>query len=634
MVPSIFFGKIPLLQESRILFLLFVTISTIGINIAGIFSGVTIVLSHLMYFPIILAAYWYPKRCYPFLVFIAAVYSIIVIAFNYPPDFSLVAITVSRVVIFTLIGVIVSLLSFRLRKSERQLNDIIGFLPDATFAIDMEGRVIAWNRAIEELTGVKRADIINKGNYEYAIPFYGSRRPILVDLALNEEDLDIQKYYPEMRKESGSYIADILIPRFRGQSGVYLHFSATALKDPYGNVTGAIETIRDVTDMVMTGSALSNTTRQLNTISRIVQTDISGQLDLVTGYLADIEPDVPENPVEKIRQSMYVIRRKLDALNDFSDVGTEPPAWIGVQDEILATAGRLHFGGVELHPWTERLEVFADPHLPVVFYNLFENALKFKREVTRLVVTYHIREDRCHIVVEDDGPGIDKSDKEGLFSRGFEEGYGYGLFLSHEILSITGIGIKEAGLPGKGARFELIVPSEGFRIDGGKDEAGEAEETSSPGEESLPVARELRANEFRKADSIWADYHNTKGDPGSDRIFGVLLGDILVSVARCRRHNDGYEVDGVFTPADYRKRGYSHLAVGALVEACHNDDLYMFAVAHLTGFYRKYGFREIPADDLPEGVSERYSWAKGNLEGAGVQPMVRFHTVCIDNKTG
>ena len=74
--------------------------------------------------------------------------------------------------------------------AERRLNDIINFLPDATFAIDSEGQVIAWNRAIEEMTGTSARDMIGKGDHEYSIPFYGERRQILIDLvSLPDEDL-------------------------------------------------------------------------------------------------------------------------------------------------------------------------------------------------------------------------------------------------------------------------------------------------------------------------------------------------------------------------------------------------------------------------------------------------------------
>jgi hypothetical protein len=135
--------------------------------------------------------------------------------------------------------------------------------------------------------------------------------------------------------------------------------------------------------------------------------------------------------------------------------------------------------------------------------------------------------------------------------------------------------------------------------------------------------RELRAPEFGLADECWLDYHETKGDPVFDRVFAVFSGTQIVSLARCHRHEDGLEMDGIFTPVDQRGKGHSRRAVCALVEACHNDDLYMYAVRHLVLFYSGFGFRPIPENALPAKIRERYTWAAGNLEGAEVLPMCR-----------
>jgi GNAT superfamily N-acetyltransferase len=137
------------------------------------------------------------------------------------------------------------------------------------------------------------------------------------------------------------------------------------------------------------------------------------------------------------------------------------------------------------------------------------------------------------------------------------------------------------------------------------------------------IVRELKADEFPEADRCWVEYHETTGDPATDRIFAVFYQNQIVSLARCRRHPDGMAVDGIFTPEKHRRKGYSRLAVGALVEACHNDDLYMHAVRHLIGFYAKHGFVPIEEKVLPPAIRERYVWAGGNLEGAEVEPMLR-----------
>ncbi|WP_366944381.1 GNAT family N-acetyltransferase [Methanoculleus sp.] len=135
--------------------------------------------------------------------------------------------------------------------------------------------------------------------------------------------------------------------------------------------------------------------------------------------------------------------------------------------------------------------------------------------------------------------------------------------------------------------------------------------------------RELRSEEFRLAEEIWVDYHGLKADPKTDRIFGVFADGRLVSVARCRRHPDGYEVDGVFTPIRFRGRGYARRAMNALVEACQHDTLYMHAVRELVDFYGQYGFVSIPESDLPPTIWERYAFAMGEMEGVNVQPMRR-----------
>ncbi|MCK9297941.1 MAG: GNAT family N-acetyltransferase [Methanoculleus sp.] len=135
--------------------------------------------------------------------------------------------------------------------------------------------------------------------------------------------------------------------------------------------------------------------------------------------------------------------------------------------------------------------------------------------------------------------------------------------------------------------------------------------------------RELRSEEFGLAEEIWLDYHELKADPKTDRIFGVFADGTLVSVARCRRHPDGYEVDGVFTPVRFRGRGYARQAMDALVEACQHDILYMHAVRNLVDFYGEYGFISIPESDLPPTIRERFAFALGEMEGTNVQPMRR-----------
>jgi PAS domain S-box-containing protein len=132
-----------------------------------------------------------------------------------------------------------------IRESERRLSDIINFLPDATLVIDRRGTVIAWNRAIEEMTGIKAGEILGKGDYEYAIPLYGERRPILIDLVLVPDE-QFEDRYTHIKREGGILVGEAFTPRL-GEGEVYLSATASALRDSQGNVVGAIEVIRDIT---------------------------------------------------------------------------------------------------------------------------------------------------------------------------------------------------------------------------------------------------------------------------------------------------------------------------------------------------------------------------------------------------
>jgi len=135
-----------------------------------------------------------------------------------------------------------------LKKSRQQLADIINFLPDPTCVIDICGRVIAWNHAIEQMTGVQKSEMIGRGDYEYAVPFYGQRRPILMDFLLQNIP-DPEKKYPVFEKNGSTLCTEMHIPTLYGGKGAYIWATAGPIYDAEGNLTGAIESVRDMTEI-------------------------------------------------------------------------------------------------------------------------------------------------------------------------------------------------------------------------------------------------------------------------------------------------------------------------------------------------------------------------------------------------
>ena len=149
------------------------------------------------------------------------------------------------------------------QESEQRLADIIDFLPTPTFVIDLEGNVIAWNQAIVEVTGVKAEDILGKGEYEYALPFFGERRPLLIDLVFEPEE-EVAKKYTNVRREGNSLVAENRVyPR-----GIERHYllSAAPLYDARGKLVGAIENFRDITEQKRAETELQEYQDQLEAL--------------------------------------------------------------------------------------------------------------------------------------------------------------------------------------------------------------------------------------------------------------------------------------------------------------------------------------------------------------------------------
>jgi hypothetical protein len=155
-----------------------------------------------------------------------------------------------------------------LKEAHERLDSIIESLPDPTFVIDMDGKVIAWNKAVEELTGVSKTSILHKGNHEYALPFFGERRATLIDIALQGELKPSAMGYDRIqKKDDAGYRGEIFAPQAYQGKGAYLATTASVLKDSFGNVTGAIETIRDITERKRMEQALSESENKFKTFS-------------------------------------------------------------------------------------------------------------------------------------------------------------------------------------------------------------------------------------------------------------------------------------------------------------------------------------------------------------------------------
>jgi signal transduction histidine kinase len=145
---------------------------------------------------------------------------------------------------------------------------------------------------------------------------------------------------------------------------------------------------------------------------------------------------------------------------EYENIGVTAPVWQDCRQLLQTAAGQVAPGQVQVrNDIPAGTEIFADPLIAKVWYNLLENAVRHGGKITT-VRCFEENAGGGHVIVcEDDGNGVPADEKEKIFERGFGKNTGLGLFLSREILAITGITIKECGEPGKGVRFEIAVPN-------------------------------------------------------------------------------------------------------------------------------------------------------------------------------
>lgn len=215
--------------------------------------------------------------------------------------------------------------------------------------------------------------------------------------------------------------------------------------------------------------AFETANKKLNLLSSITRHDIKNQLTALLVYVDLLKMTVREPEVlgfvEKEEIIAQTINRQIEFTKDYEEIGVRAPQWQNVGLYLDELRSRMQPGDPDRIIRLDGLEIFADPLLEKVFENLIDNSRRHGERVRHISVSsIPYGNDEIAIVYEDDGIGIHEADKKRIFEKGFGKNTGLGLFLSREILSITGLGLKETGIYGKGARFEILVPQGKFRF--------------------------------------------------------------------------------------------------------------------------------------------------------------------------
>jgi PAS domain S-box-containing protein len=227
--------------------------------------------------------------------------------------------------------------------------------------------------------------------------------------------------------------------------------------------------VLDITERKQTEEALRQANWKLNLLSGITRHDINNQMTALRGYLSilktkKIDPSLSEYIV-KMDATAQRISSMIQFTKEYDEIGVTLPVWLDVSLLVTKAGKEAPLGTVTLtNEIPAGMELFAEPLIFKVFYNLMDNAVQYGETLTHIRFYTESRPGELVIICEDNGVGIASEDKENIFLRGFGKNTGLGLALSREILDITGIGISETGTPGQGARFEIAVPNGLWRM--------------------------------------------------------------------------------------------------------------------------------------------------------------------------
>jgi len=222
-------------------------------------------------------------------------------------------------------------------------------------------------------------------------------------------------------------------------------------------------------ELSLAQEAFRQANKKLNLLSRITRHDINNQLTLLQGFLKILEMKQPDPSLkEYFRKGAHAaesISSIIRFTKEYEEIGVNAPVWQNCRALLDTASKQVSLGNITMkNDLPAGTEMFADPMIVKVFFNLMDNAVRYGGKITTIRFFVQGSGDNHRILCEDDGEGIPADQKEQIFEQGFGRNTGLGLFLAREILGITGITIQETGEPGKGARFEMMVPKEVFRF--------------------------------------------------------------------------------------------------------------------------------------------------------------------------
>jgi PAS domain S-box-containing protein len=345
-----------------------------------------------------------------------------------------------------------------LRESEESLRTIIEQSPLSIEVMSPDGWTLQVNHAFEELWGVTLEDL-----KDYNM--------------LRDEQLTLLGTMPYIRRGFSGEAVTFPPVQYDGNRTLgsgkkrWVQGRIYPVRDAARTIRNVILVHEDITERKRDEEALQQANKKLTILSSITRHDIDNQITSLLGFLRILEKKQPDPTLSEYFRKISTAAKSITAMirftKEYEKIGVHAPVWQDIHTLVRTAAEEVPLGKVTLkNDLPAGTVVYVDPMIVKVFYNLMDNAEQYGRKITTIRFSVQESGDGHLIVCEDDGEGVPADEKERIFYREFGKNNGMGLFLAREILSITGITIRETGEPGKGARFEIMVPNGAYRVTG------------------------------------------------------------------------------------------------------------------------------------------------------------------------
>ena len=352
-----------------------------------------------------------------------------------------------------------------LRESEEFNRGLVENMPDMVVVCDRDRKIRYMNPAVTITLGYPPDELVGTDLLDYVVPELRAWIGKIIHERLTsgvQESIEA-----DLVRKDGLHLAVII----KGTSLLYHNEPAVLLLVTSINERKELEKEMEYheEELIRFSKSLDTANKKLSLLSGITRHDINNQLTVLQGYVGLLHSKIPDPLLSdyftRITDAGTRISAMIRFTREYENIGINAPVWQDCRTLVDTAAkdyapGHIHVVN-DLPPGGE---MFADPLIFKVCYNLMDNAERYCGKCTTIRFSVQESGDDHLIVCEDNGEGVPAEEKERIFERGFGKNTGLGLALSREILSITGITIKETGEPAKGARFEMRVPAGSYRM--------------------------------------------------------------------------------------------------------------------------------------------------------------------------